>query len=166
MFAEMFPHGQFSEKHIGDKSFTVFNSVVNNDDDQFAMADWSEKRKKLDYKYIVKFHESFTEGGLVRSFVLEPMIISDLNTLAKVAEQRTAVLRENYVWRFLGMLSAGLAYAHGKPQPIGPVLATDLSPHTVIYSAGQWKLLLLGSKTQHLLAEVRRRVYKRQISPY
>ena len=55
------------------------------------------------------------------------------------------------------MLSAGLAYAHGMPQPIGPVLATDLSPHTVIYSAGQWKLLLLGSKTQHLLAEVRRR---------
>ena len=63
----------------------MFKSVVDNDD-QFAMADWSEKRKQLDYKYIVKFHESFTEGGLVRSFVLEPMIISDLNTLAKVAE--------------------------------------------------------------------------------
>ena len=82
-----------------------------------------EKKKPFaGYKYIVKFHESFTEGGLVRSVVLEPMIMSDLNTLAKVAEQRTAVLRENYVWRFLGMLSAGLAYAHGMPQPIGPVL--------------------------------------------
>ena len=90
--------------------------------------------------------------------MIEPLIIAD-GTLATGVQQQTYSLREVAIWRFLSKLSSALAFLHS--QPSGPVLASDLSPHTVIsvYETERekkaniitFKLLLLGSSTGHSL---------------
>ena len=76
---------------------------------------------------------------------------------ATAAKLWSASLREFDIWRDLSKLSSALAYLHSRPTT-PPVLASDLSPHTVIkvYETEEkkakivrWKLLLLGSNTEH-----------------
>ena len=127
-------------------------------DDQFRTKEWEKMRKSLDHSCIVKFHHRYNEKGRVWSFVIEPLSIAD-GTLATVAQQRMDNLREFNIWGLLFKLSSALAYLHS--QPSGPFLALDLSPNTVmrVYMAEKekmaklvdWKLLLLGSNTEHSL---------------
>ena len=89
VFAEMFPNGHFSKKDIRGVTFTVFR-LVTNSEAQSAAKEWETLRKSLDHPYIVKFHHSYSEGGHVRSFVLEPLIIAH-GSLADVAQQRAKI---------------------------------------------------------------------------
>ena len=118
-------------------------------------------RKRLDHLCITKLHHSYLEEkSSTRCFVLEPLEIAD-GTIATVAELRTDSLRECYIWRSLRMLSSALTYLHQQHPTTPPVLAYDLSPHTVIevYKTEElkkaglytWKLLLLGSNTEQSL---------------
>ena len=162
LFAEMFPFGNFSKKDICGITFSVFRAVSTISDDQFTAKEWENMRKSLDHKHIVKFHHSYKEeGSSIRCFVLEPLEIA-YGTLANVAQQRTDDLREFNIWRFLSTFSSALTHLHQQQSTTRPVLAYDLSPHTVIdvYETEElkkaglytWKLLLLGSNTEQSLA--------------
>ena len=145
----MFPNGHFSKRDIRGVTLTVFR-LVTNSEAQSATKEWERLRKSLDHPNIVKFHYSFSEGVRDRSFVLEPLMIADVS-LADVAQQRAKILREYNIWRGLFELSSGLSYLHSHPN--GPMLAHDLSPHTVINvyrteekrkaNISWWKMLLL-----------------------
>ena len=145
-------HGKFFMKNILGNPHSVFKcseKVV-----RFEMPKEARKvRRSLDHKNIVKYFNSYTEErGSLRCFVLEPLLIPH-GSLATVAQQRTRNLREFNIWRSLARLSSALSYLHSHPN--GPVLAQDLSPHTVIdvYRTEEerkahlvwWKLLLLGA---------------------
>lgn len=161
VFAEMFPNGHFSKKDIRGVAFIVFRLVTNNEA-QSATKEWETLRKSIDHPNIVKFHHSYSEGGRVRSFVLEPLIIAG-GSLADGAQQRKRNLREFNIWWGLSDLSSALSYLHSHPN--GPVLAQDLSPHTVIRVHRTeeerkarlvwWKLLLLGAAPEFSLPQVR-----------
>ena len=160
VFAEIFPNGHFSKRDIRGVTFTVFR-IVTISEAQSATKEWETLRQSLDHPNIVKFHYSYSEGGRDRSFVLEPLMIADVS-LADVAQQRAKILREYNIWRGLFELSSALSYLHSHPN--GPVLAQDLSPHTVIdvYETEEkrkaglvvWKLLLLGAGPGFLLPQV------------
>ena len=89
VFAEMFPNGHFSKKYICGIPFTVLR-IVTISETQSVTKEWETLRKSLDHPNIVRFHYSYSEGGHVRSFVLEPLIIAH-GSLADVAQQRAKI---------------------------------------------------------------------------
>ena len=113
------------------KQISIKNSDINLEDTSELLKQAKNESlilSNLNYKYIVKYHESFIEDDYL-NIIMDYYEKGDLYFLINNLIQKNEYLEEEKIWHFFIQLSLGLEYIHQKK-----IIHRDLKPMNIFLS--------------------------------